>query len=172
MAEFWDIYDRDRRLTGRTLRRGDAMTREEYHLVVRVWIRSGDGRWLISRRAPEKTFPGQWESTIGSALAGETSLEAALREAKEELGVCLVPEKGRLVQSVRRDDSDRPDFLDIWVFEHDCSLTDVTLQPGETTAAQWVTGEEILQMMTSGVFVPFEQLGPWKIALGMGETEE
>lgn len=166
MDEYWDICDRDRRLTGGTLRRGDPMTTEEYHLVVRVWIRSGDDRWLISRRAPEKTYPYRGEPTVGSALTGESSLDAALREVYEELGIRLRPEEGRLKHSLRRDKLDRPDFLDAWVFEHDCDIADMTLQPGETSGVKWVTAEKIRQMMKSKAFVPADDLGPHADIIG------
>ena len=38
----------------------------------------------------------KWETTGGSALAGDDSLTAALRETKEELGIDLDPQKGVL----------------------------------------------------------------------------
>ena len=37
MAEFWDIYDAERRLTGKLHRRGDTLPEGEYHLVVHIW---------------------------------------------------------------------------------------------------------------------------------------
>lgn len=94
MSEFWDIYDKDRKLTGRTVERGKPMGRDEYHIVVNVWIRNSKGQWLISKRTANKHFPLLWEPTGGSAVAGESSFDAALRETREELGVELDPEKG------------------------------------------------------------------------------
>lgn len=34
MAELWDIYDKNRIKTGRTIERGQPMTENEYHIVV------------------------------------------------------------------------------------------------------------------------------------------
>ena len=87
--EIWDIYDGSRRKTGRTAVRGERLGEGEFHLVVHVWIVNGKGEYLITKRSPNKPFPGMWECTGGSALAGEDSLGAALRETKEETGITL-----------------------------------------------------------------------------------
>ncbi len=92
MEEIWDIYDENRNLTGKTIKRAEYINKikeNEYHLVVHIWIKNDNNEWLISKRTPNKHFPLLWECTGGSALAGEESLTAALREVKEELGITL-----------------------------------------------------------------------------------
>lgn len=153
-AELWDIYDINRRKTGRTVERGKPMAQDEYHIVVNVWIKNSDGKWLISKRSPNKHFPNMWESTGGSALAGEDSLTAALREAKEELGIELCPENGYLFKTAIRQYRNFPDFLDIWVFNQDFPIESVVLQAGETCGAKWASSEEILEMEKNGEFIP------------------
>jgi len=146
MDELWDIYDADRRPTGRTHRRGDPIPPGDYHLVVHVWIRSGE-KYFITRRAPEKeAFPLVWEVTGGSALAGEDSLAAALREVKEETGITLRPESGVVFQSVRREGR-FSDFLDVWLFRQEISLGEFIPQPSETIDALLVSPEEMRAMV-------------------------
>ena len=49
--EYWDIYDKDRHKTGRTMKRNDWILKDgEYHLSVLGVIRRPDGRFLITRR--------------------------------------------------------------------------------------------------------------------------
>ena len=36
--ELWDVYDADRRLTGRTMVRGERFQPGDYHLVVHICI--------------------------------------------------------------------------------------------------------------------------------------
>lgn len=152
-AELWDIYDINRNKTGRTVERGKPMAHGEYHLVVNVWIKGSDGKWLISKRSPNKHFPNMWESTGGSALAGEDSITSALREAKEELGIELCPKNGYLFKTAVRQYRDFPDFLDIWVFNQDFPIESVVLQAGETCGAKWASSEEILEMEKNGEFI-------------------
>ena len=85
--ELWDIYDENRQLTGRLQRRGDPMQEGDYHLSVHVWMQNSRGEFLITQRSPNKGYPLMWESTGGSALTGDDSLTAALREVEEETGL-------------------------------------------------------------------------------------
>ena len=146
--EFWDIYDANRNKTGRVHRRGDPLPPGDYHLVVHVWILNSRGEFLITQRAPGKTYPLMWECTGGSAFVGEDSLTAALREAKEETGITLRPENGELVTVLHRED----DFADVWLFRQDVVLADFVPQPAETIAARLAGPEEILRMMDAGMF--------------------
>ena len=154
MREFWDIYDINRKPTGRTVERGKPMRQGEYHIVVNVWIRNSKGQWLISKRTPNKHYPLLWEPTGGSAVSGESSLNAALRETREELGIELDPKKGRLFASAVRQLKEFPDFLDVWVFDHDCDIESVKLQPGETCDAAWASAGDIRRLAASGKFIP------------------
>ena len=90
MAELLDIYDGNKKNTGRTAERGVYEFKDgEYHLVVQAIILNTKNEILISKRAPFKKFGGMWECNGGSILTGETSLEGIIRELKEELGINL-----------------------------------------------------------------------------------
>ncbi|GAY76629.1 putative Nudix hydrolase YfcD [Sporolactobacillus inulinus] len=86
--ERWDIYDKNRRLTGRTMARGQKFGKDDYHLVIHVCIFNSKNEMLIQQRQPwKKGWPNMWDVTVGgSALSGESSIEAAERETFEELG--------------------------------------------------------------------------------------
>lgn len=147
--EIWDIFDADRRPTGRTHRRGDPLPQGDYHLVVHVWLLNSRGEFLITRRAANKHYPLMWETTGGSAVSGDDSLQAAMREVKEEAGLDIRPEKGEVVISLRRDS----DFCDVWLFRQDFSLSDVVLQEGETIDAKFATPAEIRRLVEQGEFI-------------------
>jgi len=156
MAEFWDVYDKNRNVTGKTVERGTYMEEDEYHLVVQIWIKNDDNKWLISKRAPHKSQGLKWEPTGGSVLAGETSLQGALREVKEEVGIILDSKSGYLFKSFRREKFTwaNPGFLDVWVFTNNTPIDDVVLQEEEVIDAKWATVEEILELMETNQFVP------------------
>lgn len=158
MAELWDVYDCNRKLTGRIVERGQPLSLSEYHVVVQVWIHDSRGQWLISKRTLNKSYPLKWEPTGGSVLAGEDSISAAVRETKEEVGISLNPADGELFASYRREQPcwENPGFLDVWVFHHDCALEDIVLQKDETCDAMWATSEMILEMIANGSFVPMK----------------
>ena len=152
--ELWDVYDENRKLTGRLHRRGDPMKDGDYHLVVHIWMMNSKGEFLLTKRSPDKGFPNMWESTGGSALAGDDSLTAALREVKEETGLELDPAKGKLVLTYHISDY----FRDVWLFRQDFDLEDVVLQPGETIDKMYADRNTIFRLMESGEFVPYGYL--------------
>ncbi|MDD4494625.1 MAG: GNAT family N-acetyltransferase [Eubacteriales bacterium] len=155
--EIWDVYDENRNLTGRYIERGRPRWQKgNYHLVVHVWKRNAKGDWLIDRRTPRKTdnLGGLWETTGGSAVAGDSSLDAALRETKEELGLTLLPESGRLFHSyINKGFNGYTGFIDVWVFDCDCSLEDIVLQESETCDVMWASSDKIKEMIENSEFI-------------------
>lgn len=152
--ELWDVYDENRNLTGRLQRRGDMLEGGAYHLVVHVWTRNSKGEFLLTKRSPNKGFPLMWESTGGSALAGDDSLTAAVREVREETGVELDPGAGRCVITYRRDNY----FCDVWLFRHEFDLSAVTLLEGETCGKMKADAATIRKMYEEGILVPYRYL--------------
>ena len=141
--EWNDIYDKDRKLTGRTHRRGTPWKKGEYGLVVCVWVHDGRGNLLLTRRAPEKTFAGTWENSGGAAKAGESSIEAIVRELFEETGIQAAPEEFELLDS----DLDRFCHYDFYCLQRSVPLEQIKLLPGETDDAQWVTFSQVHEMI-------------------------
>lgn len=152
-GEILDLYTRSHIPTGRVCERGRPTARGEYRLTVDVWMRNRRGQWLISKRTPNKTFPGMWECTGGYVLAGERSAAAALREVKEELGLALDPSKGKWWRTQVFDRPKDARIGDVWVFAHDCPIGDVVFQEGETCGAIWASSDEIECMIGEGRFI-------------------
>ena len=145
-VEWNDIYDKDRRRTGRVHRRGTRWREGEYGLVVCVWVYDGEGRILLTRRAPGKSFAGTWENSGGAAKAGETSRQAIARELFEETGIKAAEEEFELLGS----DRDRNAHYDFYCLKRQTPLEEIVLLPGETDAVQWAGMQQIHQMIRSG----------------------
>ena len=113
-AEIWDLYNENRELLGKDHVRGEQLPIDGYHLVVHVWIRNSKGQYLISQRSANRpTYPLMWECIGGSVVKGEDSLLGAIREAKEEVGVDLMPENGQvLFTKTRKELFDANMFVD------------------------------------------------------------
>jgi 8-oxo-dGTP diphosphatase len=153
LNELWDILDENGNPTGRTVERGKPMKKVDYHLVVHIWIKNNEGKYLITKRTPNKTFPDMWETTGGSAITGDNSQQAALREVKEEIGIELNPANGRCLFRLKRQHEDSPDFVDVWLFNENIDLKEIILQPDEVNEARWASPKEILLMIEKGEFV-------------------
>ena len=141
--ELNDIYDINRCLTGRTHVRGTPWKKGEYGLVVCVWVYDGKGKVLLTRRAPEKSGAGSWENSGGAAQAGESSLEAIVRELREETGIEAKPEEFELLCTNR----DKICHYDFYCLHRELPIEEVRLQPGETDDVKWATFEQVHQMI-------------------------
>lgn len=150
--EVWDLYDKNRQKTNKRHVRGTALAAEDYHIVVHVWIRNNKGEFLLTRRHPNKHYPHLWECPGVSIVTGESSLDGAIREVEEEIGISLLKTNGQLVKSERRDCFN--DFYDVWLFEQSFEISDTKLQEEEVTAVQWVTKLELEKMLHANNVVP------------------
>ena len=160
--ELWDIYDREKQVTGRIMVRDDWCLKEgEYHLAVLAVIKRSDGKYLITKRAENKAWgAGWWEVPGGAVKAGESSLDAILREIKEETGLDAKGAKGGLLYDYHRENIKEGDnyFVDIYLFEMDFSEKEIHLQEEETTDFQIAEYDEIASYGAAGFFLHFESL--------------
>lgn len=148
--ELWDLYTSDRKLTGLTHIRGQEIPAGYCHLVVHVWLRNRRGEYLISQRAANRpTFPLFWECVGGSVLQGEDSLTAALRETREEVGVELDPQKGRVVFTRTRPS----DIMDVWLFDYDGPVELAQATTDEVAQAHWMTRVQVMELYEQGKLV-------------------
>ena len=155
--EQWDLYNERREPTGRTHTRGDEIPQGCYHLVVHVWIRNSKGEYLISQRSADRpTLPLKWECVGGSVLKGETSLDGALRETLEEVGVTLNPENGTPLFSEVRDTVGGvrfADILDVWLFQYDGPITLENALTKEVARSAWMSKAQIKNLFDRGELV-------------------
>lgn len=141
--EYNDIYDRNRRLTGKTHLRGTPWKRGEFGLVVCVWVYDGEGKLLLTKRAPEKSFPGTWENSGGAVRAGENSLQAITRELYEETGIQAEPEEFELIDS----GMDGNTHFDYYCLKRKTPVEQIVLLPGETVDVKWATFEQVHELI-------------------------
>lgn len=146
MAEYWDLYDCKKNKINKVVKRGDKLKNDEFHLVSNAWIKNSKGEFLITQRVATKPHPLMWECTGGSALKGEDSLVAAIREVKEELGVNVYKKDAKFIGRSIRYYQDCPDILEVWIFYCDIDIKKVKIQEEEVNDVRWATKDEILNL--------------------------
>lgn len=160
--EYWDIYDADKKRTGRTMKRNDWCLKDgEYHLSVLGVVARPDGRYLITKRVMTKAWaPGWWEVSGGAAQAGEESYDAVLREVREETGLDVSQAKGGYVFTYHRENPGEGDnyFVDVYRFELDFTEEDLHLQVEETDGYRLATAEEIRELAEQGIFLHYDSI--------------
>ena len=160
--ELWDIYDKDKKPTGRTMKRNDWCLKEgEYHLSVLGVIQRPDGKYLITKRAADKAWaPGWWEVSGGAAQAGEPSGEAVLREVREETGLDVSGADGGYLFTYKRENPGEGDnyFVDVYRFIMDIDEKDLHLQAEETDGYMFATLEQIKTFAAEGKFLHYDSI--------------
>lgn len=153
--ELWDIYDKDRNDTGRTIVRGEKLKEGEYHLVIHVWIINNEGKFLIQKRASTvQVWPNMWAMTGGSAIRKENSHDACAREVYEELGIKLDMEKAKVFFTKLRQDK----ITDVWVIRQDFLIDECILQKEEVSDAKWASKDEVKKLIEEKKFINYDYI--------------
>ena len=156
--ELWDIYDRNRNKTGKTIKRGERLQKDELHLIVHIWIKNSNNEFLIQQRSEKVKNPLVWCTTGGSAVSGEDSFTAALREAKEELGIDLTNKQGYLFEEGIYEEDNQQYLSDTYLYFIDIDIKDLKLQTEEVKQAKFEKMSKIKEMMDNGELFIYDYL--------------
>lgn len=87
--ELIDLIGEDGTPLGQAKRKSEIHRDGDLHRTVHLWIVTADRRVLMQLRASTKVnHPSLWDvSVAGHVDAGESAIDAAIREAREELGL-------------------------------------------------------------------------------------
>ncbi len=144
--EILDIYDENANPTGKTILRGTPIRNGEYSLSVHMYIYTPKGKFLLQKRSAKKrSLPGIWSITCGAVMAGEDSISAGIREAKEEVGLDIPAESFVFIEKIKR----RHSFIDLYFIELDFDINTCKLQKDEVDNVRLCTPTELLSLIRS-----------------------
>lgn len=160
--EYWDIYDKNKKRTGRRMLRNDwCLADDEYHLTVLGVVSRPDGKFLITKRVPTKAWaPGWWEVSGGAVQAGEEADDAVRREVLEETGLDVSNAKGGYRFTYHRENPGQGDnyFVDVYHFVMDFDESDVKPQEEETDGFMLATLGQIREFAAQGIFLHYDSI--------------
>lgn len=148
--EVLDLYDSTGTRVCGTVERGTVAPSGTFLMLTAVMTLRSDGRFLMTRRAPEKKYAKRWEITGGCVRSGETAVQGAVRELFEETGIRA--DAGELIScgTFRRAGYIHAFFL----LKRDVPDSVLRMQAGETDAFRWVTTNEYLALIGSHQTIP------------------
>lgn len=169
--EYWDLYDVNRRPTGRTHCRGERIPKGFYHLVVHLAVFNEKCELLSQQRQTfKKGWSGLWDLTVGGSVqTGENSQEGLRRETLEELGLALPEGQLRPVTTVNG-----PHYIDdYYVVRMAPELSSLVLQESEVADVRWLSWDELVEMHDAETFIPYNlSFLRYLFDLAEGNTEE
>ena len=154
--EFIDILTEDGKETGIKKERNLVHVDGDWHKVVQIFVINNQGILLQQRALTKKSDPGKWcASASGHISTGEKSIEAAIKEFKEELGIKLDKEDFNLVDtfkspSVRINNGNKiinNHFVDLYIVNSDIDIRSVNLQKEEVSQVGYFKKEEFWEMV-------------------------
>lgn len=148
-----NIYDKFRNKTNKIVdRRTYERQQSELTLSVQIWIMNDREEILLTRRANKLDFPLLWECTEGIVDHNETSLEAAIRKVREEIGIDIYPHE---IYKLKIDkELEYPKFTDVYLCKKNINLNDVVIQKNGCIDVQIVNEDEYNNICNSGIMVP------------------
>ncbi|HEV8657924.1 MAG TPA: NUDIX domain-containing protein [Thermoanaerobaculia bacterium] len=149
--ELIDVLTPDGAFTGVIKPKADVHRDGDWHRSAHVWIIAHNDCILVQRRALTKeNNPGLWDvSCAGHIAAGESAVEAAIREANEELGIDIAADDLRHVATLWEpcvlNDGTYIDneIHEIYVVRRDVDVRTLRLQADEVDEVRLVTREEL-----------------------------
>jgi mutator protein MutT len=119
-----------------------------FRIVVAAVIVKNKSVLLLKRRNDEEAFPGIWEFPSGKREFGESSVEALIREVKEETGLSIIVDKPVCVFEYI---VEKPDEIrDVTQINFLARLAnpnqEIRINKEEHEEARWFSKEEILSL--------------------------
>lgn len=158
-----DLYDINRNLTGKTISKDEPIPKNNYIVVVLVFIQNSDEKFLIQKRSKIKN--GKYATTGGHPKSGENSIQGIISEVKEEIGLDIKPEDLKLYYS-GRSDSEKVFWDDYYIKMDIPNIQNLSLQKEEVESVYWLSIDEINSLMNEDKFFKnhyeeFEKLLNW-----------
>lgn len=156
VEEIFDVYTRDGKYIG-TKEKSLCHTKNPgcYHKPVWIWIVNSENKILVQKRAKtKKNHPNEWDMpSAGHVITGETSIEGAIRETYEELGVKTIPSDYKFICEYIFDK--KYELAQVYLLKLDLNMNDFKLQKEEVAEVKWLTYNEFKDLFYSKEFVPF-----------------
>lgn len=142
-----DLYDDNKKLTGKTIYKGEEIPQGSHILVVLVFIQNSKGEFLIQKRSKIKN--GKYATTGGHPKSGEDGIQGIITETQEEIGVQLKKED---LQLYFQGKSAKVFWEDYYVKMDIQNIEKLKLQKEEVDSICWLSIEEINKLMQEGKF--------------------
>ncbi len=145
--EYLDVLNEQGEKTGETLSYKEVHQKGLIHLTARVWFINSKNELLVQKRSLNKRIcPGLWDAGVGGHVsAGETSVEGAQKETREEIGLEIPAEEYEFLFRIRApktkyfEDFIDNEFNDIYIVRRDLDISKLKLETKEVDELRWIS---------------------------------
>ena len=154
MEEYFDVLDEEGIPTGVTKPKSEVHTKGYWHRTVHIWIINENNEILLQRRSnTKKRNPNILTiSCEGHVSAGESSLQGAIRELNEELGLKVNNDDLVFIKTIKRaenraDDYYNNEFKDFYILRTNIKANDIVYPKEEISEIMYVTWEKLKEII-------------------------
>ncbi len=155
MEELIDVLDENGIKTGRVLPRSEIHKKGLWHKIVVTAIINSNNEILMQQRSYKKIREsGMWDiSVAGHVSAGENTLDAAVREIEEEIGIKVNNKELEYIFSYSENQIASIDYIDKQI--HECfilkkdnlKVENINIQESEVEQIKFVSIDELRNMI-------------------------
>lgn len=153
MEELIDVLDSKGNKTGIIKKKSDIKKDGDYHRAIAVLVINNNNEILMQKRSSnKKVYPNLWSIFVkGHVQAGESSIDACIRELNEEVGINITSNELNylytIYEEVIKENFIERMFYDTYILRKDFNLNDITIQEEELSEIKLVDSNKVISLI-------------------------
>ena len=152
--EYIDIVDENNNPTGKVKEKQQAHEDGNFHRTAHVWIINDKNELLLQKRsANKKSHPNCWDiSGAGHIKAGESVVDGAIRELKEELGVEVEEKDLQYIATIKSIKNPKNmEFQYVYLLNCNKEIDEYIFEDNEVSKVKYVYFKDLDKMVANKV---------------------
>ena len=152
--EYFDILDENGNKTGERKLREEVHRDGDWHKSVFMFVINSNAEIILQKRSADKdTHPNMWTvSASGHLSAGESSIDTAIQELREEIGIKASENQLEYLFTVKEQEIPKTGFIDnefgdVYLLNIDVNIDELVIQKEEVSEVKFVSYKELKQMV-------------------------
>ncbi len=161
MEELIDVLDENGNKTGEILTREQIHKKGLCHRIVVIAIIDTKGNILMQQRSKsKKENPGKWDvAAAGHVSSGQTSIQAAIRETIEEVGIKVNEKELEYILTYKSEKNLDKEIYDCYIVKKQkIELKDIKLQETEVQQVKLCNLKEFKEIIEKGNIMQRDKL--------------
>ncbi len=164
--EYLQIFDENKNMLNEKIERSLklTLTGNKYCMLIMLFIENDKGEFLLQKTS--KSRNSEIATTGGHVTYGDDGFKTTIKEAKEELGVNLLPEDLKYVDTIVWGNA----YIEVYYTNKLINKDELKLQEEEVESVDWYTIDEINNLIEGDNFrksniEPFKKVLNYKKSL-------
>ena len=152
--EYIDIFDENNNPIGEIKEKQQAHEDGNFHRIAHIWIINDKNELLLQKRsASKKSHPNCWDiSGAGHIKAGETVIDGAIRELKEELGVEIQEKNLQYITIIKSTKNPKNmEFQYVYLLRCNKKIEEYIFEDNEVSKVKYVYYKKLKKMVEDKV---------------------